>query len=410
MITRSLLLVAAMLSLATQGPGGRASHASFPTSDSLPSPAGLGAGEPNLVVGQNGSVYLSWLEPQDSSFALRFSSFDGVRWSEPRTIRSGRDFFVNWADFPSMSVGRDGRLTAHWLQRTGRSTYAYGVGMAQSRDGGLSWSESVRPHADTSNTEHGFVALWLEPGSDAVGAAWLDGRKFNKEGHDATNEMTVMAGSLDRSGKAGRETLLDGRTCDCCQTTAAVTAKGPIVAYRDRSADEIRDIAIVRRINGKWTSPAVVHADNWKIAACPVNGPALSARGNRVALAWFTGANDTARVKLAFSANAGERFTAPVRIDEGAPAGRVDVELLEDGGALVSWIERTGGDTAAVRLRRVHADGKTGPPITIAASTAARASGFPRMAIAGEHVMFAWTVPGRPSSIRTARMRVADIR
>ena len=352
---------------------------------------------------------MTWLEPRDSGFALRFSSFNGDSWTEARTIRSGRDFFVNWADFPSMAVSRDGRLAVHWLQRTGGSTYAYGVRMAHSTDGGATWSDPVRPHRDSSNTEHGFVALWPESNGH-VGAAWLDGRKFSKEGHDATNEMTVMAGSLDRGGRAGAEALLDARACDCCQTSAAMTSKGPIVVYRDRSADEIRDIAIVRRVNGKWTAPATVHADNWKIAACPVNGPAVSARGDRVVLAWFTGANDTARVKLAFSANAGARFGAPIRIDEGAPAGRVDAELLSDGGALVTWIERTGGDTAAVRLRRVHADGKTGAPITIGASSAARASGFPRMAVSGEHVLFAWTVPGRPSTIRTARMRIADIR
>jgi hypothetical protein len=182
-----------------------------------------------------------------------------------------------------------------------------------------------------------------------------------------------------------------------------MTANGPVVVYRDRSADEIRDIAIVRRVNGRWTEPATVHDDNWKIAACPVNGPAVSANGNRVAVAWFTGANDSARVKLAFSMSAGAGFEAPVRIDEGTPAGRVDVELLADGGALVTWIERTGGDTAAVRLRRVQANGAVGAPITLGASTAARASGFPRMAIAGEHAIFAWTVPGRPSSIRVAR-------
>jgi hypothetical protein len=409
MITRSLLLVATLLCVAApvRNPGNQATG--LPLTDSLPSPAGPGSAEPNLAVGQNGRVYLTWLEPRDSAFSLRISSFDGSAWSAPTTIRSGRDFFVNWADFPSVAVSLDGRLAVHWLQRTGQSTYAYGVRMAQSRDGGLTWSAPIRPHSDSSNTEHGFVALWPEQGG-AIGAAWLDGRKFNKEGHNPSNEMTVMSATVDRSGRTSSEVLLDPRACDCCQTSAAMTSRGPIIAYRDRSADEIRDIVVVRRVNGKWTAPATVHPDNWKIAACPVNGPAVSARGNRVALAWFTAANDSARVKLAFSTDAGARFRAPIRIDEGAPAGRVDVELLADGGALVTWIERTGGDIAAVRLQRVHADGKTGAPLTIAASTAARASGFPRMAISGEHAIFAWTVPGRPSAVRIARMKVADIR
>ena len=378
------------------------------TADTLRSPAGPGSAEPNLAVGPDGTVYLSWLEPQDSGYALKFSSFDGSSWAAPRTIRSGRDFFVNWADFPSIAVVGPKHLAAHWLQRTGKSTYAYGVRIAQSRDGGATWSSAVRPHIDSSDTEHGFVALWRE--NNMLGAAWLDGRKFSKEGHHASNEMTVVTTTIDAAGKRGAEVTLDARACDCCQTAGAMTSNGPIVAYRDRSANEIRDIYVVRRVRGKWTEPKAVHDDKWNIAACPVNGPNISANGRRVALAWFTAANDSPRVKLAFSSDAGATFRAPIRIDEGTPSGRVDTELLPDGGALVTWIERTGGDTAKVLLRRVHADGKFGPPVSIASSTAQRASGFPRMVLSNGHAYFAFTQPGRPSQVRVARMRLTDIR
>ena len=61
--------------------------------------------------------------------------------------------------------------------------------------------------------------------------------------------------------------------------------------------------------------------------ACPVNG-AVAAAGERVAVAWFTGADKTPRVKLAFSNDAGETFGQPVAVDDGNPTGRVDVLLL----------------------------------------------------------------------------------
>ena len=263
------------------------------------------------------------------------------------------------------------------------------------------------PH-DSSKTEHGFVAMWRENGK--LGAVWLDGRKFSKDGHDAANEMMLVSTTIDPGGKLGAEMRLDERTCDCCQNTAAMTADGPIIAYRDRSPDEIRDIFVTRRVAGKWTPGVAAHSDNWKIAACPVNGPSIDATGRRVALAWFTAANDSARVKLAFSDDAGVTFGAPIRVDGGTPAGRVDVALLQDGSALVTWIERTGGDTAAVRARRVGRDGKVGVATTVATSSAARASGFPRMAITGSDVVFAWTLPGRPSAVRVARARVAEFR
>ena len=89
------------------------------------------------------------------------------------------------------------------------------------------------------------------------------------------------------------------------QTAAAVTAEGPIVAYRDRSEGEIRDIYISRLAGGTWSEPAPVHRDNWKIAACPVNGPALSANGRQVAIAWFTAQGEEGHVFAAFSSDPG---------------------------------------------------------------------------------------------------------
>jgi hypothetical protein len=42
----------------------------------------------------------------------------------------------------------------------------------------------------------------------------------------------------------------------------------------------------VRQVKGGWTRPRVVHADGWKIDACPVNGPAAASDGAlRVAVA-----------------------------------------------------------------------------------------------------------------------------
>jgi hypothetical protein len=107
-------------------------------------------------------------------------------------------------------------------------------------------------------------------------------------------------------------------------------------------------------------------------------------------------------VQLAFSADAGATFGAPVRIDGGAAAGRVDVEVLDDGAALVTWMEDVGSGQNEVRVRRVAADGTPGAPSTLAKLTGGRATGFPRMVRAGDRVVFAWTEPGTPSRVHTA--------
>lgn len=390
--------------------GGLSPAIIFGAVDSLSSPAAPGSAEPNLGVGPEGVVYLSWIEPaEDGRYALRFASLEDAAWSTPRTVAEGDDMFVNWADFPSLLPMGEGRLAAHWLQR-GEARGSYGVRLVQSTDGGVSWSKPVTPHRDDSPTEHGFVSLW--PSGDSLAAVWLDGRGYAPGSggeHSPGNEMTLVSTTVASDGGLGAEQLLDARTCDCCQTAAALTARGPLVVYRDRSPDEIRDIAAVRLVDGRWTEPAHVAEDGWEIAACPVNGPAVAARGDTAVVAWFTGARDTARVQVARSTDGGASWHAPVRVDGGSPVGRVDVLLLGDGSALVFWLERTGGEEAELRLRRVRADGATEAPITVARSDAARSSGFPRLAASGAWVYMAWTQPGAPSGIRVARMSATSI-
>ncbi|MBI4408792.1 MAG: exo-alpha-sialidase [Gemmatimonadetes bacterium] len=387
--------------------------------EEIASPAGPGSGEPNLFAAPDGRVYLSWLEPEEGSkvYGLRFSVLEPARsaaspaparrWSETRTIVRRDDFFVNWADFPSLVRLPDGTLAAHWLQRSGPGTYHYDVKIALSSDGGGTWSEPIMPHRDGTSSEHGFVTLF--PWQGGLGAVWLDGRRFVAGEHGAaTEEMTLRHTTLGRDGRLGPELLLDERTCDCCQTAVARTSDGPVVVYRDRSHDEIRDIWITRWAGGRWTRPRPVHDDGWKIPACPVNGPAIDAAARRVALAWFTAPDGKAQVRVAFSRDGGARFAAPIRVDDGDPAGRVAALLLEDGSALVSWLERV-ENGAEVRVRRVTAKGERTPARTVARSSAERASGFPRMVRSGDDVVLAWTQPGQPTRVRVALLPVRSI-
>ncbi len=404
------LLVLPLLAACDAGPGASADAPLFTSLDSIASPAPMWAAEPNLAVSPDGEVFMSWLEQQpDSSFALKISRRVESLWTQPREVTRAHDLFVNWADFPSIVALGDNRLAAHWLQKSGEGTYSYDVRVAQSPDGGNTWSAGVIPHRDSTESEHGFAALWPED-DGSLSLAWLDGRKYVLAGAGGEKEMMLMHTTIGRDMLLGPEVPLDTRICDCCQTSVARTSDGPVIVYRDRSAEEVRDIYIVRRVGRNWTAPAAVHADAWTINACPVNGPAVDARERRVAVAWFTAAHDSARVKVAFSNDGGATFGVPVRVDDGNPAGRVDVVMLEDGAALVSWVENV-GDRAEVRVRRVRQGGERGgarePAVTIAQGTASRSSGFPRMAATKEALFFAWTVPGAtrddPSGIRVAR-------
>lgn len=362
----------------------------------LPSPARSGSGEPNLfVVGD--TILMSWLEPVGEEVALRFARLVGDAWDEPMTVVRRADLFVNWADFPSVIQLPGGLLAAHWLQYSGPGTYSYDVLVSTSRDGGSTWSESGRPHSDGTPVEHGFVSLFPASGTDALTAVWLDGRAY-ADTTAAKPFMSLRQASLGSEGGWTDRHVLDDRTCDCCQTSAARTPDGVIVAYRGRTEDEIRDIRVVRYGAGRWSDPVTVHDDGWEIPACPVNGPSISARGDTVAIAWFTAADEKPRVRLAFSHDGGRTFRDPVLIDGDRPLGRVSVSAIE-GGALVTWLAASESG-AMVLARALGLDGRGTRAIAIGESSAERASGFPSMVTRGREMVAAWTLPGDPRTIR----------
>jgi hypothetical protein len=368
------------------------------------------SGESNLFAAPDGRVILTWLEPSgEGSHSLKFAVRSGGGWSQPSTIHESDRFFVNWADFPSLVELSGGEWIVHWLEKTEGGSYAYHVKLAISTDGGTTWGEPIVPHRDHSATEHGFVSMIpLADGSAAL--IWLDGRQMasdesggEHEGLDL-GEMSLRATMVTASGELARDVLLDSRTCECCQTALVNANSGLVAAYRDRGETELRDIGVLRFQDDAWSEPELVADDNFYYPGCPVNGPQLSASGDDVAIAWYTAPEQQARVYVAFSDDGGASFDVPVRVDDGDPLGRVDVEWMADDLAVVSWLERS-EQAADVKVRLLRRDGWVGDSHVVSATSESRGSGFPRLALSGHDVVIAWTLIGDDGGVRVATIR-----
>ncbi len=377
----------------------------------IPTPV-IEGGAPNLFVSGNEQIMLSWVEYlNDTTDALLFSKLEKGKWSEPNEIANGSDWFVNWADFPSLATfyRKPDNVAAHWLQKSANGTYDYDVRIALSGDGGQHWVPSFIPHRDGAAAEHGFVTMFpLQNGR--MFAVWLDGRNTKgSEGHNDSHAhsgaMTLRTAEFDEAGNLSEEAELDARVCDCCQTDAVLTDSGPVVVYRDRSDEEIRDIAIVRKVNGQWSAPKRVHEDNWEISGCPVNGPGIAAQGNNIAIAWFSAPENKGQVNVIFSKDAGKTFTDPIRIDDGDPIGRVDVVFAKPEMALVSWIEQVekGGE---IRLAKVSAEGKIGESIIATQTGISRQSGFPILEKLEQDFLLAWTMVDSITTVKTVSFKL----
>jgi len=410
-------------------------------------PAAPGAMAPELTLirtGEGRRAALTWLEPvaedpattegrsapaerpssDAPSWRLRFARLEDPaigRWSDPVTIAptDGARFFANWADRPaavqgSATPGAEAPLYAHWLAMNGESVYTYEVRVARSADGGRTWRQLGRLHGDATPAEHGFVSYVPDaerPGG--VRAFWLDGGP-TVDGAPMTLRTVRLAEEVDRAS----EELLDDSVCDCCSTTGVITPAGTLVVYRDRTGDEIRDPWMVRGGAGAWSAPEPLHRDGWTIPACPVNGPVAGVAGDTVWVAWFTAEGGRPRVLAAVSGDGGLTFAPPVTIDADGPLGRLDL-VVDGSAALVSWLD-TADDEAVIRLRRMAADGRLGPPVDVARAAGGRSSGVPRLLAvspdeageAGDRLLVAWVDPGddeRPRSLRLASLNAAEV-
>ena len=330
---------------------------------------------------------MTWLWEKRDSNALQFAYWADSSWWDVKTLKTGRNWFVNWADFPGIFAHSNGSLITYTLEKNNPDTYAYDISLSVSWDQGNSWLNGTVPHKDQTETEHGFVSFF-EYDENKTGMIWLDGRNYILEDPNLKN-MTVRFATIDRLGHIANEQELDAKVCSCCQTDAARTKSGAVVVYRDRSDEEIRDISYLLLEDGQWSEPKALSNDQWEIAACPVNGPAVDAAEEKIAAVWYTAPMGNAQVKWAFSIDGGHSFSEAILVDDQNPKGRVDLKIV--GGEIwISWIATQNND-GLVKLNRYDWNADLIESHIIGAIDVNRDSGFPRMAYAANNLLIAWT-------------------
>lgn len=362
---------------------------------------------PHLVSDQD-QLYLSWVDSSSHAHTeLKYAKLEDGHWGKPVVLSSGTNWFMNWADYPMISVN-NGFLLSHYLQNSGTKGMAYDIYYRVSKLGQANQEKFKPLHNDNTATEHGFVSML--PMSDSTFLiAWLDGRNMASHNHGsmhshehAAGEMSVRIAEVNLQGELKNETVVDEMACTCCQTTMSMTESGPVLMYRDCSEDNIRDISIVRLINGNWTKPVSIHQDNWFIQGCPVNGPKSDALGSSLAVAWYTAANDKPKVQVVFSKNSGESFQKPFLVSDGEVVGRVDLSMISGDEAVVSWMETINKETFLFAAKVTEKEGLSNR-VEIAKMSSSRKTGFPQMERLGDDLYFAWMdINDKGSKLKTA--------
>lgn len=361
-----------------------------PVIQEIPFEFGVNNTAPNLV-SRDGMLTLSWIRSVKGKEAtLQYSQFKEEKWQAPIQVSSGQDWFVNWADFPANAINKDLILTSY-LKKSAAGTYTYDVILNLHKLTGKAVKENFKLNTDNIHAEHGFVSM-IPNLQDGFFVTWLDGRHTvgePMEGHHKA--MTVRVAEIAADGTVFNEQELDSKTCDCCQTTIAMSNKGPVIVYRDRSNKEIRDIYITRKIGNIWTSPKAVFKDDWEINGCPVNGPKVVSDTNNVVVAWFTAAKNKPKVQLSISSDNGVQFNTPLQISDANAIGRVDVVFLNSKELLVSYMEKDEKGTF-LKCKKVGIDGRVSKAFVISEIGGSRSTGVPQLEIFKNEVHVVWTV------------------
>ena len=375
-----------------------------PVFEEVQVPVDTGSFYPRLIAGEDG-LLMSWYTQREGEITELYTATYAEEWSAPEKVAAGENWFVNWADFPNLTSLDGERKAISYLEKKGDGFYSYEIHLKFYDPATGKWSSrSVIPHSDNTETEHGFVSM-ASMKDGKLGLLWLDGRKYaeaaqaNHNSHGGVEEMTLRFARISEKGEVSEKTRLDGRTCDCCQTGMTETDNGLLAVYRDRSEQEIRDIAFVRYQDGKWSDPKILHADGWEIRGCPVNGPAVDAVGQEVAVAWFTAAENKNKVKLIRSQDGGVNWREPVLIDEERPVGRVAVRMLPDSSALVSWLAAEN----QIKVRRIGKEGEELGSAIVASVEGGRSLGFPQLAYKDGAIYLAWTDTNEPKMVKLVK-------
>ena len=335
------------------------------------------------------SFGFSWIERGiNGDSRVYMASWNGLTFDEKCLVTTSNKMFTNWADIPSVIETNSGDLYAHWLKRISSKTYAYGVQIVRSTNRGKSWNPIGWLHKDISETEHGFVSLI--PEDQHVRAFWLDGRSMKSP----NGKMMLRTAVIDEE-QIKDETILDNDVCTCCPTSAIQLPKGPIVVYRDRSSRDIRDISFILGRDDKWSEPATVHADNWLMPGCPVNGASIAFSKDLIAVSRYTVVQNKSQVILRLSKDKNINSGKDIILDNNAPIGRCVTVCYKDS-IFTIWIGFHENETV-LKIAEVSSIGEIIRSLSITKVNANRSSGIPRAITSGGYLWLSWTDSNRIS-------------
>lgn len=348
--------------------------------------------DPKLHISSSGTLYMLAVHRKREGAQLGLStSHDGGDSFMPFVPISAPDAEVSSHGENSPTLAVTGtEICVLWEQRS--ATGSMDLMFARSLSYGHNFEKSIRVTDKTDDSFNGFSSLAASPNGD-IYAVWLDGRD---QPQPPDTFALYLAKSTDHGATFGRNVRIAVGVCPCCRPTLAFGNKGEVfVAWRKVFDGNIRDMVVATSNNGgeSFAEPVRVAVDNWKIAGCPDSGPVLAQQGVRLYIAWYTEAEEKAGIRLSWSTDGAQTFTAPVIVSGNIlDANHPLLSTSQDGKTLLAFIGRDPTQSWGRQqpyLVEIKNTGDITPPISVPASQ--RVNSYPVVA-AGTigRVFMAW--------------------
>jgi hypothetical protein len=301
---------------------------------------------PAVAVTREGRPLLAWFAPEHHTNHL-YLAHVGAEHGQPTRVNPDGLAVDSLHQPPGIAIGSGGEVYLSWSSvkpKPEGTVFASDLRLARSLDGGTTFDHHLQVNEDRP-ISHSFEGLAVARDGTVL-LAWIDGREGKPDPATFLVRITDRGARVDSARKLGED------TCVCCRIDVATGPSGSVAAlWRKVFPDNLRDMVLAVSKDGgrSFTPPALVHADGWRIPACPHRGgkARMDARG-RIYLAWYTeGRSERPSVLFATSVD-GRRFTRPVPLHTSTASIPDHVRLAVDsaGRAVVVW-----EDSTAVRRR-----------------------------------------------------------
>jgi hypothetical protein len=255
---------------------------------------------PSFTKSADGKVYLSWIESEKKGInkpkiSFFYSTFEDNTFSKKIRVPIVDSAATHAEGMPRLAIKKDGSMIVTFELKKSNPTSRFGADLLYifSKDG-LTWSKPTYVQTDRDPTKSHSFSKPIRIANGEIGVVWLD-EKLTTKGRSVKFSKT----SKDKG--FGKEILIDNQACECCRIEAITDEKGGLyIFYRDLYEDGSRDMSYVySKDNGKSFSKAQnVYVDKWQVNACPHSGPSATANNDQILMAWFTGKEDAAGIKV----------------------------------------------------------------------------------------------------------------